>query len=233
MKYLDKLINFIFSLSILILAIVVIMVSAGFIEYAEVDNFIRMNIFSPENNTMTCIVAIIVVLAALKTTIFLSKTNNKRKNVIMVDTNHGKVQIAQDTVENTAKSAIKEFDEIKDAQVRMVKERKGINVYMMLLVLPNTNIIELSAKVQDSVKKAIEETTSVKVNNVDIKVKNITDIRKFKNKEKEEVKEVKINNEEAIIENSNVEIENSLSNEENSTSNENLEENINNDVQEN
>lgn len=42
---------------------------------------------------------------------------------------------------------------------------------MALLVVPNTNIIELSAKVQDEVKEAIEDTTGVKVNNVDIKIK--------------------------------------------------------------
>lgn len=198
MKYLDKLINFIFSLVILVLSIIVIMVSAGFIEYTEVDNYIRGNIFSEENNTTTCIVAIVTVLAALKTTIFLSKTNVKKKSAIMVDTNNGKIQIAQETIENTARSAIKDYEEVRDAQVRMIKEKKGVNIYMVLLVLPNTNIIELSSKVQDDVKEAIEDTTGVKVNNVDIKIKNITDVRKVKNKEKVDVK-IDTSSEETVI----------------------------------
>lgn len=185
MKYLDRLINFIFSLVILVLSIVIIMVSAGFIEYNGVDNYIRSNVFSDANNTITCIVAIITLLASLKTTIFLSKTNKNKKTAIMVDTTHGKIQIAGETIENTAKSAIVDYEEIKDVQVKMVKEKKGVNIYMVLLVLPNTNIIELSASVQDVVKEAIEGTTGVKVNNVDIKVKNITDVKKLKNKEKE------------------------------------------------
>lgn len=183
MRILDRLINFIFSLVILVLSIVVIMVSAGFIEYNEVDNYIRSNVFSDANNTMACIVGIAFLLASLKTTIFLSRNKNNKKAAIMVDTTHGKVQIAEETIENTAKSAIKDYDEIRDAQVRMVKEKKGVNIYMVLLVLPNTNIIELSAKVQDAVKEAIESTTGVKVNNVDIRVKNITDSKKIKAKE--------------------------------------------------
>lgn len=185
MRYLDRLINFIFSLVILVLAIVVIMVSAGFVGYDNVDSWIRLNIFSTSNNTTTCIVAIVTLIAALKTTVFLSRMNPKKKNTILVDTNHGKIQIAAETIENTAKTVVKDYEEIKDVQVKMVKEKRGIKVYMALLVLPNTNIIELSAKVQDEVKEAIEDTTGVKVNNVDIKIKNITESRKVKAKIKE------------------------------------------------
>lgn len=185
MRYLDRLINFIFSLVILVLAIVVIMVSAGFVGYDNVDSWIRLNIFSTANNTTTCIVAIVTLIAALKTTVFLSRMNPKKKNTILVDTNHGKIRIAAETIENTAKTVVKDYEEIKDVQVKMVKEKRGIKVYMALLVLPNTNIIELSAKVQDEVKEAIEDTTGVKVNNVDIKIKNITESRKVKAKIKE------------------------------------------------
>ena len=184
MRYLDRLINFIFSLVILVLAIVVIMVSAGFVGYDNVDSWIRLNIFSAANNTTTCIVAIVTLIAALKTTVFLSRMNPKKKNTILVDTNHGKIQIAAETIESTAKTVVKDYEEIKDVQVKMVKEKRGIKVYMAL-VLPNTNIIELSAKVQDEVKEAIEDTTGVKVNNVDVKIKNITENRKAKAKIKE------------------------------------------------
>ncbi len=186
MKYLDRLINFIFSLAILLVSIVVIMISAGFIGYESVDAWIKTTLFSTANNTVTCIVSIVVFLAALKTTIFLSRTNGKKKSAILVDTNHGKVQIAQETIENTAKGATKKYEEIKDVQVRMLKEKRGINVYMALMVMPNTNVIELSASVQDAVKEAIEDTTGVKVNNVDIKIKNISEGRQNKPKVKEE-----------------------------------------------
>lgn len=200
MKYLDRLINFIFSLAILLISIVVIMISAGFIGYESVNEWVKLTLFSAQNNTITCIVSIIVFLAALKTTIFLSRTNGKKKSAILVDTNHGKVQIAQETIESTAKGATKKYEQIKDVQVRMMKEKKGINVYMALLVMPNTNVIELSASVQDAVKEAIEDTTGVKVNNVDIKIKNISEGHQNKTKLKEE----NIKREENIIEEPNI-----------------------------
>lgn len=186
MKYLDRLINFIFSLVILVLSAIIILVATGFVEYDIVDNFIRNTIFSVENNTITCIVSIVVFLAALKTTMFLSKTSPKKKSSIMVDTTRGKIQIASETIENTAKNIVKNYDSVKDVQVKMVKEKRYVNVYMALLVLPHTNIIELSSKVQDEVKDAIQNTTGVKVNNVDIKIKNIAD---SKNKSTKTVKE--------------------------------------------
>ena len=196
MKYLDRLINFIFSLVILVLTVIIVLVSAGFLEYDVVDSFIRNNIFNAENNTITCIIAIVAFCASLKTTFFLSKVNNKKKSNIMVDTTHGKIQIAQETIENTAKNVVKDYEAIKDAQVKMVKERKGVNVYMSLLVVPNTNIIELSSKVQDEVKEAIQDTTGVKVNNVDIKIKNIAENR---GKSKVKVSEEKVVKQEIVV----------------------------------
>ena len=94
----------------------------------------------------------------------------------------------------------KKYEEIKDVQVRMLKEKRGINVYMALMVMPNTNVIELSASVQDAVKEAIEDTTGVKVNNVDIKIKNISEGRQNKPKVKEETP----NKEENVVEEPNV-----------------------------
>lgn len=175
MKYLDRFINFVFSLVILVVSATIVFISAGFVEFNVATNYINETLFSTENNTITCIVSIIVFIASLKTTIFLSKTSPKKKVAIMVDTENGKVQIASETVENTAKNVAKSYDSVKDVQVKMVKERKGVVIYMALLVYPHTNIIELSSKVQDEVKEAVQSTTGVKVNNVDIKIKNLAD----------------------------------------------------------
>ena len=175
MRYLDRLINFIFSLAVLVISAIMVFISTGFIEFSTASNYLQNNIFSTDNNTLTCIVSIVTFLAALKTTVFLSKTSPKKKAAIMVDTTNGKIQIASETIENTAKNVAKSFENVKDAQVRMVKEKKGVSIFMVLLVLPHTNIIELSSKVQDEVKEAVQSTTGVKVNNIDIKVKNIAD----------------------------------------------------------
>ena len=124
MKYLDRLINFIFSLAILIISGVMVLITAGFMEFNVVSDYLKNTIFSAENNTITCIVSIAVFLAALKTTIFLSKTNTKKKAAIMVDTTNGKIQIANDTIENTAKNVAKNYDERFVNQLKKKKKRK-------------------------------------------------------------------------------------------------------------
>lgn len=222
MKYLDKLINFIFSLAVLIVSAIIVLVTAGLVEEELIHNFISNNIFSEANNTLTCIIAIVTFFAALKTTVFLSMTNVKKKSTIMVDTNQGRIQIAQETIENTAKNVARSHEEVKDLQVRMVKEKRKVNVYMSLLVYPHTNIIELSSKIQDEVKDAIHSTTGVKVNNVDIKIKNIAEGRNVaKNKVKtivEEKNEVNVPEEVNFITNEDIQ-----SNQENVEVNNNIE----------
>lgn len=205
MKYLDRLINFIFSLAVLVLSGVIVFISTGFIKYSVASDYVRNNLFSAENNTITCIVSIIVFLAALKTTVFLSKTSSKKKTAIMVDTTHGKIQIASETIETTAKNVAKSHEEVKDVQVRMVKEKKTVRIYMVLLVLPHTNIIELSSKVQNEVKEAIQNTTGVNVSNIDIKVKNLAD--KGKNAKPVAVKAEVVPEVKEIVENENTEVE--------------------------
>ncbi len=182
MRYLDRLINFIFSLFVLVLSAVVAFIAAGLIEYSYVSNHIEGFLFSNENRTITCIVSIVVFFAALKTTVFLSIPNKKKKNVVYVDTNNGKVQIAQETIESTARNAVIQYSSVKEAQARMMKEKKGVAIYMSLLVMPNTNLVELTSKAQDDVKAAVEGSTGVRVNNVDIKIKNLSEA-KVKGKE--------------------------------------------------
>ena len=232
MKYLDRLINFIFSLVVLVLSGVIVFISTGFIEYNNASDYVRNNLFSAENNTITCVVGIIVFLAALKTTVFLSKTSPKKKTAIMVDTTHGKIQIASETIETTAKNVAKSHEEVKDVQVRMVKEKKTVRIYMVLLVLPHTNIIELSGKVQNEVKEAIQSTTGVNVSNIDIKVKNLADKGKntkpvaVKAEVVPEPKEIVANeNNDVEVKEENVTLETEVTNKKEETTLENSEEN--------
>ena len=191
MRVLDKIISFLFSMIMLVVSIILILVGIGNIEPEMIIHFLSENVFNREViasgifNPIT-LTGIVLFLAALKTTVFLSLFKIKSKTPIIVKTINGDIQIAQETITTTARNASLAFDNIKDVQAYMVKKGKGVVVYENVQVYSNTNIRELTAAVQNAVKEQITSTTGVLVRDVNIRIKNV--VAGGKKKESNEIK---------------------------------------------
>ena len=222
MRALDRLISFIFSVIMLVVSIVLILVGIGVVdsqmiidmlnEYVFVEDMIASNAF----NALT-ITGIVLFLAALKTTIFLSLFKIKDKSPILVKTPNGEVEIAQETITSTVRNVALSFDNIKDVQAKMVKKKKGVVIYAMVLVYANSNIRETTEEMQRQVKEVVNATTGVNVIEVNIKVKNIYQKQK-KSEDNRVVTKQEVNNEkneEIVVEQSEKDLLNELSVEEN------------------
>lgn len=173
MKVVDKLISVIFNIFVIVLAVSILLVLLNFVNYSVIDGLLRDYVFNASYKTIALSSTILIILAGLKVTIFSSAFSNSATKSIMINTVHGKMQINQDTIEDIAKNVIKDYSDIKDVQTRMTKAKNGINLYMILSVYPQTNIREVATRVQNDVKMEIENTTSVAVKNIDIKIKNV------------------------------------------------------------
>ncbi len=175
MKFLDKLINFIFSLAMMVVSVVVLLVAFNFTSSEYINSLINDYVWNVDYDVIVITVAIIVFLAGLKTTIFLADFKKKKKIPIMVNTEHGNIQIASETIENIAGSVAKSFDDVKEVNTKMVNRGKGVNIYMTLLVDQDSNVRALTREIQEGVKNKIHDNTGVLVLNTDIKVKNIVE----------------------------------------------------------
>ena len=192
MRILDKFISFIFSLAILVIAISVLVVTIG-IEGVTSDTIIGIlntYVFAETYREIVILSSAVVILLALKVTLFSSCFKSKDTTPILVDTENGKIEIAQDTIDNTVKSVALSFSNIKDVHAKMLKKNDGIKIYAAISVLPEANIRELTKELQEKIIKVISETTGVKVLSANIKVKNIYE------KVKKEVKTVELKVEE-------------------------------------
>ncbi len=178
MKFLDRLISFVFSLMFLVLAIVLILIGVGAIEPEMCLEFVGNNFLNSKMvaqglfNPIT-ITGIVLLILALKTTVFLSLFKTRNRKPITVKTHNGEVQIAQETIINTARNQTLEYLNVREAQASMVKKSRGIVIYESIQVYVNTNIRELTEAIQESVKKIIYATTGVNVVDVNSKVKNV------------------------------------------------------------
>ena len=178
MRFLDKLINFIFSLAMLIVSVVILLVIFNFVDSCFVNGLINGYVWNADYKMIVAITSFVVFLAGLKTTIFLSDFKQKKKIPIMVGTDNGNIQIAQETIENTAKAVAYGHEEVKDVNVKMVNRTKGVEIYMSLMVAQDTNIRAITRQIQEEVKEKIHDTTGVYVLNTDIKIRNIVEKNK-------------------------------------------------------
>lgn len=179
MKFLDRLINFIFSLVMVVVSVVVLLVMFDLADSSFVNGLLNDYVWNVQNKTIVIIVASLVFLAGLKTTIFLADFRKKKKVPIMVSSDNGNVQIASEMIESTAKAVAKSHDEVKEVNAKMVNRNKGVDIFMSLLVSQDTNIRALTIAIQEEVKNKIHDTTGVLVLNTDIKVKNIVEKKKI------------------------------------------------------
>jgi len=177
MKIIDRMISFVFSLVMLALSIILILTGIGIVapeniieiieNYVFESSIISQGIFNP-----ITIAGIVLLLLSLKTTIFISKNNNK--SPIIVTNKSGDVQISQDTIVSTARNIVFTYKEIKDAKISMTKKgKKGVVIYVIALVYSNTNIKDLISDMQNEILETIDSSIGVKVLKVNIKVKNV------------------------------------------------------------
>ena len=186
MKLLDGFISIIFSLVILIVSIAIALVLMNFASKEFIFEMLNDYIFNIEFHDIVLATSIVCALAALKTTVFRSSFKSKDNTPIIVASEHGDVEIAQETITNTVKSVAMKLNNIKDINAKMIKRRNGIKIYANISVLANSNIKALTEELQSKVIEVIKETTGVKVLNVNVKVKNIYEKgQKFDNKKVE------------------------------------------------
>jgi uncharacterized alkaline shock family protein YloU len=185
MKVLDKLISIIFSIAMLSLAVVVILLLLNMAELSTVVDIIQQYVLNEEYYYIVLGITIVVALAALKTTIFLSDFKAKDRSPIVVQTENGVVEIERDTIETIVKTVAKSFPEVRDVQAKMYKKDKGIKNNVSITVIQDSNIKSVTEEIQNKVKETVFASTGLTVVNTNIKVKNIYESKVKKNSDHE------------------------------------------------
>jgi uncharacterized alkaline shock family protein YloU len=185
MKVLDKLISIIFSIAMLSLAVVVILLLLNMAELSTVVDIIQQYVLNEEYYYIVLGITIVVALAALKTTIFLSDFKAKDRSPIVVQTENGVVEIERDTIETIVKTVAKSFPEVRDVQAKMYKKDKGIKNNVSITVIQDSNIKSVTEEIQNKVKETVLASTGLTVVNTNIKVKNIYESKVKKNSDHE------------------------------------------------
>lgn len=127
------------------------------------------------NRTASIILFIVeLIFFILSITFLLSGfKSDKDKKAISKHTNIGEIKISLDTIENIALAASRKINGVKDTKAYVIKHEDSVSVAIKAVVLAEINIPALSEDIQIKVKKSIEESSGVKVNDVSVVVENI------------------------------------------------------------
>ncbi|GAE87655.1 hypothetical protein JCM21531_1043 [Acetivibrio straminisolvens JCM 21531] len=87
--------------------------------------------------------------------------------------NVGEVRISLNTIESIALAASRKLGGVKDNKAYVTKQGDNVVISIKTIVMPDINIPALLEDIQMKVKKSVEETTGIGVNEVKVSVENI------------------------------------------------------------
>ena len=178
MKKLDKVILAIFSVFLLLQSILIICIISGLIDIDLVYKFVSQALADEKISKTILVIAVICLICAFKCIFFDdSEKENKSKGVLMQNDN-GKLLISKATLENIVVSCVKDFSSVEDISVSTELDKlNNLIVNVNLVVNKNVIIKELTLNIQNKIKEAIKRTSDLEVKEVNVRIKNISNIK--------------------------------------------------------
>ncbi len=106
--------------------------------------------------------------------LFSGFRSNKERKVISKYSNLGEIKISLISIESISLATAKKLNSIKDIKAHVSKDQDNVIITLKIIVNPEINIPMLSEDLQTKVKKAVEESTNIKVTTIKVLVDNIS-----------------------------------------------------------
>ncbi|MUG22680.1 alkaline shock response membrane anchor protein AmaP [Paenibacillus macerans] len=166
-KILDRLLLFIYSLSIGILSVIAILLLTD----AVPPDFYA----AQERNLYIAAWVVAVVLFLLSIRFFYISVKRERGSLPSINqrTEYGDIQISVDTIENLSYKAATRVRGIKEVKTRIRITEAGLEIVVRALVDGETSIPALTEEVQKQVHDHVEDITGIPVSYVSVYIANL------------------------------------------------------------
>lgn len=191
MKFLEKLALIVFSIIILVIAVVSCLVVFQVVEFSDVTGFISDQLQNEIVSRTIAVVSIICILLAIKSLFFPTRRKKREeiKSGVLLENQDGRLLISKDTIENLVNSVVRSFPDAMDTQTKIFLDAdNNITVFVSLLVGKEAIIKQLSSSIQNKIKETVKRNTDLEVKQVNINVKNIDNDKPEKMDKPEKIK---------------------------------------------
>ncbi len=195
MKFLEKLSLVIFSIIILIEALILVLIGFNFVEPTVFSVLISKVMMTAQGTYIMIGVCVVLIMLAIKCLFFSDTSSKKDKSEegVLLQNDDGKLLITRKTLQNLVNSVINEHEEIEGADTNVIIDKENnVIIDVALSVTEGTVLKDLSSTLQNEIKDRIKDTTDLEVDAVDIEIHNVQLTEKpkeTKNDKKEKSKE--------------------------------------------
>ena len=168
MKFLDKMILCIFSVLILLMAVISSACIFGWIDTTGLYVFVTKALADQTTCNILLGLNVVLILFAIKGIFFESSTDEEKSvgNGIMLENDDGKLLVTKETITS--------IEGVKDQQSKItLDENNDLSILLTIAVSDQAVIKDLSNNIQVRVKDAIKKSLDVEVKSLDIKVKDM------------------------------------------------------------
>jgi uncharacterized alkaline shock family protein YloU len=175
-KLMDRLLLFIYSLSIGVISVVAILLLSGAVPY-ELTSVQEQRLF-----WAGIIVAAVLFLLSIR--FFYISVRRDRSNLNSIDqrTEFGDIQISVETIENLCLKAASRVRGVKDLKSRIKVSQSGLDIAIRAVVDGEESIPTLTTEVQKQVHDFVEDTTGIPVSSVSVYIANVVQAPSFKSR---------------------------------------------------
>ena len=191
MKILERIALILFSIIMLVLAILSCLIVFDVIELNTVFKYIEEALKDDTVRKVLLGASIVAILLAVKALFFPSRQKKKQeiKTGVLLENKDGRLLISKDTIENLVNSVVKSFDDALESQTKVILDNNNnITVYISLLVKNDSIIKEMSSNMQAKIKETIKRNTDLEVNQVNINIKDVDSKNNVKSNNQTKIK---------------------------------------------
>ena len=177
MKGFEKFLLILFSILTLAIAISIILTSTQMIDLAPILKNLENILIN--NKVASVVTGGIFVLISLLGIFSSSGSKEEVKSGLAIQGEKGTVYITKDTFESIIESITRSYAELRNVKVTIDMTEEGVVANVFAMILPDTVVPTLTAKLQENIKSSIKKQTTVEIKEANIKIKGVyEDIQK-------------------------------------------------------
>ena len=168
MKLIRSLAITIHALVFLALGGVLILLSLNIFTSAEVTNAVNYIYTQPDVKLVLGIVGVIFILGGLLAA-HINLGRIQMQKTIAFENPEGQVVVSLSAIEDFIKKSVRHLSEVKELRSNVTASRKGINILCKATIFADSNIPEITERIQGIVKSkvrdmlGVEETINIKI----------------------------------------------------------------------
>lgn len=172
-RIVDRLLLFLFSLTILLSSCVLLVMAWGLIPFQDAAQFVHdVQYEASVGFPFIAVMAIVLVISIRFFYISVRRGKNQDASINQ-RTEFGTIQISLETIENLALKAAGRSRGVKDLKARVRIQESGLDLMIRALMDGESSIPQVSEEMQNNVKSHIEEITGLPVSGVSVYVANV------------------------------------------------------------